>query len=284
MIIFVTCGNFQHSLNNVINTCLDFQDVVVHFQIGGRRCHDLNETSCLLSQYGSGPDNTTTGSGFYTASEYISIVKAAKRRHIEVIPWLNFAGKARAAIVSMKAYEKRTGNKSMAIHDPTDDVHYLTEDMYNDAVINPCMLTVDNFVTKIIKTMIGYHAIAKHPLKLINVGGHDVPAASRINSTYCNALNLTGPDPFMLMKVNYTTRLATIASELGVNMGGVEDFFSAWPTNDQRGGILVPFNRERFPPNIDIYPVLTNSFDPLTFQRAQVMANVGYKVCWCVFY
>ncbi|XP_033752239.1 putative beta-hexosaminidase [Pecten maximus] len=271
-------NKLQLKLANNEGWRIEVPDIPELAQIGGRRCHDHNETTCLFTQFGSGPDNTTSGSGFYTGKDYMDILKAAKRRHIEIIPWINFGGKSRAAIVSMKSYEKRTGDQSMRIFDPADDVHYMTEDLYSDAVINPCIPTVDAFFTKILKTMIGYHARAKSPLTLINVGGHDVPAATRINSTYCNSLNLTGPDPFMLMKVNYTTRLANISSTLGVNFGGVEDFFSAWPTNDERGGILVPFSRTRFPGNIDLYPVLTNSFDPMTFQRAQVMANVGYKV------
>ena len=246
-------------------------------QIGGHRCHDLNETTCLMSQLGSNPVNSSAK--YYTIKDYTDILKAAKQRHIEVIPGINMGGKARAAIIAMRAYEKRTGDLSMRIHDPNDTAAiYLTGELFDDAVINPCIKTADNFFNKTMKALINYHARAKHPLNIMNLGGHDAPITSRINSTHCNAMNLTGTDPFMLMKVNYTTRLANIAGENNVHISGLEELFSAWPTSDSRGGILVPFSRKRFPSNIEVHPVVRNSNDPLTFQRAQVMANVGYKV------
>ncbi len=53
-------------------------------QIGGKRCHDMEEKSCIISQLGSGPFKNNSGSGFYTRQEYIDILKYAKARHILV--------------------------------------------------------------------------------------------------------------------------------------------------------------------------------------------------------
>ncbi len=53
-------------------------------EIGSQRCFDLDETSCIISQLGSGPTTHTSGSGFYTKQDYIEILNYAQARHILV--------------------------------------------------------------------------------------------------------------------------------------------------------------------------------------------------------
>ena len=43
------------------------------------------------------------GSGFYSAADYVEILRYAAARHIEVIPELEMPGHARAAIKAMEA-------------------------------------------------------------------------------------------------------------------------------------------------------------------------------------
>ena len=60
--------------------------LLIHFiKIGSYRCHDLAETECLISQLGSGPGISTSGSGFYSVDEYREILQYADDRGIEVI-------------------------------------------------------------------------------------------------------------------------------------------------------------------------------------------------------
>ena len=54
------------------------------FQIGGERCHDLEETDCVIPQLGSAPNNDMVGSGFYNVSDYQEILQKATQLHIEV--------------------------------------------------------------------------------------------------------------------------------------------------------------------------------------------------------
>ena len=70
-------------------------------EVGGQRCHDLSETTCLLPQYGQGPD---AYGGFFSRQDYIDIIKYAQARQIEVIPEIDMP--ARAAVVSMEARYK----------------------------------------------------------------------------------------------------------------------------------------------------------------------------------
>ena len=48
-------------------------------EVGGQRCHDLSETTCLLPQYGQGPD---AYGGFFSRQDYIDIIKYARRARL----------------------------------------------------------------------------------------------------------------------------------------------------------------------------------------------------------
>ena len=72
-------------------------------QVGGRQCHDLSERTCILPQLGSGPTPFTSGSGFYSVSDYEEILRHANERHIEVIPEFDMPGHMHAGIRAMEA-------------------------------------------------------------------------------------------------------------------------------------------------------------------------------------
>jgi hexosaminidase len=94
-------------------------------QIGGRRCHDLDETQCVIPQLGSGPTTDSgSGTGWYTVSDYQSILSYAAERHITVIPEFDMPGHAHAAIVSMLARYKSTGDTQYLLTDLNDTSVY----------------------------------------------------------------------------------------------------------------------------------------------------------------
>jgi hexosaminidase len=114
-------------------------------EVGSKRGHSLDESEMINPAYGSGPfavDNTP-GTGHYSKNDFIEILKFAHKRHIEVIPELDFPGHARAAIVSMKARQKKflaLGKEKEAneylLHDPKDKSQYTSIQLYNDNVIS----------------------------------------------------------------------------------------------------------------------------------------------------
>jgi hypothetical protein len=67
--------------------------------VGGPRCHDLEETTCPLPQLGSGPgaDREGGGSGYLRRQQMVALLRAARARHIEVVPEIDSPGHARAA-------------------------------------------------------------------------------------------------------------------------------------------------------------------------------------------
>ncbi len=149
-------------------------------EIGGNRCHDLNETKCLLPQLGSGPNSDNFGSGYFSKKEYIDILKYAKARGIEVIPEIDMPAHSRAAVMSMEARFKKYAsddiNKAMEyrLTDPDDTSNVTTVQFYDKhSFINPCMDSSVRFVNKVIAEVKAMHAEAGMPLNTWHFGGDE---------------------------------------------------------------------------------------------------------------
>src|SRR2546430_6043931 len=66
--------------------------------VGARRGHPFDSDQHLPPAFGSGPlVDRPWGSGFYSRTDYIEILRYAAARHIEVIPEIEMPGHARAA-------------------------------------------------------------------------------------------------------------------------------------------------------------------------------------------
>ena len=149
--------------------------------VGSKRCHDLSETKCLLPQLGSGPDSDNLGSGYFSRSDYIEIVKYAKDRFIDVIPEIDMPAHARAAIMSMEARYQRLmaeGKQAEAnefrLVDPTDDSNTTTVQFYDrKSYLNPCLDSSKRFVDKVITEIAKMHNEAGQPLTVWHFGGDE---------------------------------------------------------------------------------------------------------------
>ncbi|NDJ58451.1 family 20 glycosylhydrolase [Enterobacteriaceae bacterium 4M9] len=150
-------------------------------EIGGKRCHDLTEKTCLLPQLGSGPDSDNNGSGWFTRADYIEIVKYAAARHVQVIPEIDMPAHARAAAISMEArYDRlmKEGKEKEAnefrLLDPTDTSNTTGVQYYDHTgYLNPCMDSSLNFVNKVIGEMQAMHKEAGQPLETWHFGGDE---------------------------------------------------------------------------------------------------------------
>ncbi|KAI0207120.1 Beta-hexosaminidase [Lamellibrachia satsuma] len=91
-------------------------------QIVSKRCHDLQEKTCTLSQLGSGPTSSGLGSGFYSQANYKEILGRATARHVDVIPEFDSPGHARAAIISMAARD----SDDFLLRHPNDTSQYFS--------------------------------------------------------------------------------------------------------------------------------------------------------------
>jgi hexosaminidase len=162
--------------------------------IGAKRCQDLTQTTCLLPQLGSGPDTTTSGSGYYTIADYAEIVAYAQARNIEVIPSMDMPGHSRAAVISMEArYKKYAAEGDMKaaemylLTDQYDNSKYLSVQNYTHNTINPCMESSFVFMDKVISEIANIHKSAGQPLTDYHIGA-DETAGAWVDSPICRAM------------------------------------------------------------------------------------------------
>ncbi|XP_062598807.1 uncharacterized protein LOC134260252 isoform X1 [Saccostrea cucullata] len=248
-------------------------------EVGGKRCHDLEETKCIIPQLGSGGDDTTSGSGYFNVSEFQDILREATKRHIDVIPEIDMPGHFHAGIKAMEArykkYEKT--NPELAnqyrLIDPNDTSKYESVQMFNDNAINPCIESTYTFVEKVVseiqKMYIGYQL---QPLKFFHFGGDETAKDSNVNSSACQEManqNSYYEEPHHL-KEYFVKRVANITNSLGLDLAGWEDGLM--------GDNGAPINRKSIP-NSEVYANgWQNIWEWGIGKRAYVLANNGYKV------
>lgn len=150
--------------------------------IGARRGHTLDSMQFLPPAYGSGPDvRDTHGSGFYSANDYIEILKYADARHIEVIPEIEMPGHARAAVKAMESRFRtyaKMGRRDAAkylISDLDDESTYKSAQLYTDHVMNPGMPSTYVFIERVVAEVAALYQRAGVKLHTIHVGGDELP-------------------------------------------------------------------------------------------------------------
>jgi hexosaminidase len=254
-------------------------------EVGAKRSHLPGMKSPgLHPAYGSGPDagsKDNHGSGYYTKSDFIEILKYSQSRHINIIPELNFPGHARAAIKSMEArYEKlmKAGKAGEAeeyrLTDPDDKSVYFSAQGYKDNVVDITKPSVYHFYEKVMDEFIKMYAAAGLKLEVIHMGGDEVPDGAWTKSAA--AMEKFNRDPGMdtyknfhayfvrnllplLQKRNLTVHAWEEAALLYKKGGGyqVNPEFS--------GGKIIPY-------------IWNNVYDPDLGYR---MANAGYPIILC---
>ena len=200
--------------------------------IGAKRCFDTSEENCLITQLGSGVDDTTSVNGFYSVSEYSEILKAATARHIQVIPSLDMPGHSRAAVKAMtaryKKYQAREDEqkaKQFLLDDFEDSTEYLSVQFYSDNTINVCLESSYDFVIEVMKQVKKIHADAGQPLTRYHIGA-DETAGAWIESPACKAFvanNDKGVTDMKDLGAYFIERVAGILSDLDIETAGWSD-------------------------------------------------------------
>ena len=151
--------------------------------IGAKRSHSLDSKNNLPASHGSGGDEINThGTGYYTKTDYIEILKYAQARHITVLPEIETPGHARAAVKAMLARYNRLmaeGKKEEAekylLCDPNDKSVYSSAQAWNDNVIDVSIPSTYNFVATVVDGIKAIYQEAGAPLTTIHFGGDEVP-------------------------------------------------------------------------------------------------------------
>lgn len=249
-------------------------------EIGGVRCFDLSEDSCLLTQLGTGPHKDGSGNGYLTKDDFVELLKFAAARHIKIIPEVESPGHARASIKAMEArYRKlmkagdEVGAKAYLLSDPEDKSEYITVQNYTDNSINACMDSSYNFMEKVTYELQQMYREAGVRLENLHFGGDEVGAGSWTNSPACQKMfeeagnGVAGPAD---LKPYFTQRVAKMLAKRGIAPGAWEDGLMYDRVNT--------FNREEFPNPVFTANAWDNIWEWGVADRAYRLANNDYQV------
>jgi hexosaminidase len=253
-------------------------------QVGAKRAHALNDKNFLHPSFGSGPDATTSGTGYYTRQDYIDILRYATRRHIKVIPEIETPGHARAAIAAMDArYERlmREGKKEAAeeylLYDLKDTSKYRSVQRWFRNVMNPALPSTYRFLEKVSDELIAMHTEAGAPLETIHFGGDEVPSGVWTGSPEVHKLIASDP------KVNnvndawyyYFDKITKMMKSKGLYVYGWEEAGMRKTRLDGRAVYIPNPDFAATGMQVDVWNnVIGFGAEDLPYQ----LANAGYRV------
>ncbi|WP_166839151.1 family 20 glycosylhydrolase [Rheinheimera pleomorphica] len=249
-------------------------------EIGAKRCFDLIEQQCLLTQLGTGPHADGSGNGYYSTADFVEILQYAAKRHIEVIPEIDLPGHARAAVVAMQARYNRlmaAGQPDAAsqylLSDPNDSSAYLSVQNYTDNSANVCLESTYAFVDKVLYELQQLYRQAGVSLRIFHMGGDEVAAGSWLGSPACQQLfaqSDNGIAGVADLKPYFVSRVASLTAQRGLALAGWEDGLMYDKENT--------FNRSQFANTRVIANAWDNIWEWGVADRAYRLANNGYQV------
>lgn len=256
-------------------------------EVGGHRGHTLDERDHLFPSFGSGPDpavSASSGSGFFTRSDFIEILHYANRRHIAVIPEFDVPGHARAAIKSMqarRAHLETMGDHDAAIEyaldDPEDQSAYRSVQGWDDNVINVCQDSTYRFLDKVVTEVRAMYVEAGVPLEVFHIGGDEVPEGVWEKSPICSELTTSqGISGRQQLTGYFLNRMQEILARHGLTLAGWEEVALI---SRGEGSAKMPnpaFVARGFRPYV--WSVIWGEGGEQTAYR---LANAGYRVVLC---
>ncbi|MDO6421365.1 family 20 glycosylhydrolase [Saccharophagus degradans] len=203
--------------------------------VGGKRCHDPQENTCLLMQLGADVSGKSERDGYYTRQDYIELVKAANARYIQLIPSFDMPGHSRAVIKAMEARYRKfmaAGNKKAAeqylLSDLNDKTQYKSIQFYSDNTINACMESPYKFLGKVIDEVKAMHSEAGQPLTVYHIGA-DETAGAWAQSPICQAFFANNPydvENAKQLGAYFIERVAALLETKGIKTAGWSDGLS----------------------------------------------------------
>lgn len=248
--------------------------------VGARRgVPPVDGPPCLPPSFGSGADaGLSAGSGFYTASEFVAILRHAHARHIEVIPEFNMPGHARAAVVAMGARHRRllaagdvAGAGEYLLSDPDDASVYESVQLWHDNVICIALPSVDRFIDTVVGEVCALYREAGVPLRTIHTGGDEVPPGAWLGSPRCRARMEEKGWNVQQLRDDFIARCRAILARHGVEFAGWDE-----TALTREGEKMLP-NPRFAGPDFHVY-VWNNAWGSGQEDCAYRLANAGYDV------
>lgn len=276
-------NTFHFHLNDDEGWRLEIPSLPELTEVGAKRGHTLTDRNLLHPSYGSGAESNFPGTGFYTKTDFIEILKYAKARHITVIPEIETPGHARATIKSMDARYKRLMQlgkpdeaKRYLLRDTLDQSVYTSVQGFSDNVMNMALPSTYAFIEKVADEIQQMYIEAGATLKTIHLGGDEVPQGvwqkSPAVQQYMQQENITNYNDLWY---KYLAKANKILVSKGLYLSGWEEV-AMRKTNLDGKSIYIPnpdFNHQNF----HTY-VWNNVWGGGQEDLAYRLANAGYKV------
>ena len=248
---------------------------------GGRRGHAADESRHLLPAHGSGPRlDDPHGSGYYTADDFVAILRHAAARRIEVIPEIEMPGHARAAVKAM-AYRARIlrqqGRRDAddyLLSDPADASRYRSAQLHTDNVIDPGLTSTYRFIDHVIGEIARLYQVAGVSLTTVHVGGDELAQGAWVGSPASRRLmKRRHMKSFADLWDHFYERVAASVGRTGARVAGWEEL----GVRDGRGNPPLPaIANPRFADR-GFQLQVWNNFDA-NADLANRLANAGYPV------
>lgn len=201
---------------------------------------------------GTGRDLDNSGNGYYSRKDFIEILKYAAERHIQVVPEFDTPGHSRAAIKSVEKYFERTGDASYMLSEPGDTSEYTSVQGFHDNVINVALPSTYNFIAKVFDELIAMYKEAGLEMKIMHIGGDEVPEGCWDGSPACNALLAeNGWTSAIDLDRYYFLKLEELAAERGIKLAGWQEaamnlrkelaYANVWNVRDENRLIETPY-------------------------------------------
>lgn len=166
-------------------------------KVGARRCYNPAQKKCLLTQLGTGALSRGSGGGFVTRQQFISLLRYASARHVQILPEIEGPSHDQAAQVAMQArYRKeiKSGHLQKAqeylLSDPTAPGTSISA----RGVISPCLDSTYHFFDKVVSSLSEMYAQAGLTLTAVHIGGDEVEKNAWQTSASCSALKAKHPE------------------------------------------------------------------------------------------
>lgn len=201
--------------------------------VGARRgVARAGEAPCLPPSFGSGAaTNRSNGSGYYSAADFVTILRYAHARHIEVVPEFNMPGHARAAVQAMRVRHARllaagdeAGAREYLLSDPEDASIYESVQLWHDNVMCIALPSVDRFVDTVVGEVVRLYREAGAPLRVLHTGGDEVPPGAWLGSPACRArMREHGWLDVRQLRADFQARCRAILARHGIAFAGWEE-------------------------------------------------------------
>ena len=213
----------------------------------------------LQPSFGSGVAAENAGSGFYSRETFVSLLRYAADRHIEVIPEIDMPGHARAAIKAIELSHEKHGDqgarqfkKITNLRDPKDTSSYRSVQGWTDNVICVCSNDSYRFLSMVIEDLEEMYREAGQTLKVVHAGGDEVPRGVWTESPVCKALmKELGFKETKELFAYFFEQLHKALSERNIRLAGWEEI--ALLVDNHEGGSEWHFNRNLLNPPARTY-------------------------------